>query len=399
MSLYVTLPSNSSTVDYPANRQSNYTTTINPPIVLNGPSEVALVDITYSPQITINLGTIQLLNPFWGVEKEKEPWLLREKYLTFDVKVQNGEDSITFFKNLNFELEKKVLLAEYKLMYEYAFVPHISQNEKLRAYMDEQQRLHEADNKYLPIICAGANGNDGYYIMTPDENNEFYRSRILLVGGKYDHEMNRYTITKAQLLPLEQKCFVNLFNLIATKKNTVEVVTEHLDLYGSIREPADREYAGIAEDVDKFVKLGTMPTFIMDKYLQIVHKATYQEDDLKFTGILNQLLDLKKLRTRVHIKFMSHINLLYYSAVYCDIIEDQYVGDAHGPIIRVININSNITNDSVTLFENPHYVNCNKSIINSVNIKILDLEGNPIQFENKFGYVILKLHIRRKNDF
>ena len=64
-------------------------------------------------------------------------------------------------------------------------------------------------------------------------------------------------------------------------------------------------------------------------------------------------------------------------------------------ILRVINIKSSQTPDMITYFQNPDYVPCKKTIINSINISILDLEGNYIKFDSDFAFVILKLHFRK----
>jgi hypothetical protein len=90
MSFYITLPSNSSKAEYPGNRQSNYTTIIKQPINLNGSYEVALVDITYSPQITIELGYIHVPNPFVSII---ESWAERDKILEIKITAMNGVSS------------------------------------------------------------------------------------------------------------------------------------------------------------------------------------------------------------------------------------------------------------------------------------------------------------------
>lgn len=49
MSFYVTLPSNASHKDLPKNTQSNYTTFLTRPIILEGNYEVAMTEISYPP--------------------------------------------------------------------------------------------------------------------------------------------------------------------------------------------------------------------------------------------------------------------------------------------------------------------------------------------------------------
>ena len=57
-SFYVTLPSNASFDVYPDNKKSNYTTQFNTPLVLDGTYEVALANITCTPNIKNDYGEI-----------------------------------------------------------------------------------------------------------------------------------------------------------------------------------------------------------------------------------------------------------------------------------------------------------------------------------------------------
>ena len=58
MSFYVTLPSNASLDRYPDNTQSNYTTALNKTLLLNQNYQVALSELNYNSDISINLGTL-----------------------------------------------------------------------------------------------------------------------------------------------------------------------------------------------------------------------------------------------------------------------------------------------------------------------------------------------------
>ena len=81
-----------------------------------------------------------------------------------------------------------------------------------------------------------------------------------------------------------------------------------------------------------------------------------------------------------------------------DIIEDQYYGDVRSPVLYTINLKSSNYIDTVTTYENPHYIPVNKSVINSINISIYDLSGEPLKFSDLFSIVIIKLHFRKRNE-
>jgi hypothetical protein len=56
MSFYLTLPSDASMNEFPENVQSNFTVSLETPINLNGNFEVALVEISYSQFISLDIG-------------------------------------------------------------------------------------------------------------------------------------------------------------------------------------------------------------------------------------------------------------------------------------------------------------------------------------------------------
>ena len=65
-------------------------------------------------------------------------------------------------------------------------------------------------------------------------------------------------------------------------------------------------------------------------------------------------------------------------------------------ILRVIPINTYSNKTIETFFENPHYAKVRETLINSINIEIRDLFGDPIQFSDFFSYVIIKLHFKKQ---
>jgi len=265
--------------------------------------------------------------------------------------------------------------------------------------MAEEKAKNLADGKYSPKVFAG-HTERSIYVIVPDDNDEFYKTRFEWAGGKYISELNRYEFNKANLYKLQQKCFVYEYNTVYVKETTPTYLADYLDIFGGLEKISSLGgVRDIVQKINDYVTDKRIPVFTYDKFLNIKYNGSGQKDDLVFSGLLSQFLKTGRIADHIELNFMPKIITKYYAAIYCDIIEDQYVGDSHGPIIRLINLNTDPTAEAVTLFENPHYVPCNKTIINSINIRILDLEGNLIQFENKFGFVILKLHIRKKNEY
>lgn len=124
--------------------------------------------------------------------------------------------------------------------------------------------------------------------------------------------------------------------------------------------------------------------------------------DLGLTGILSMLFFEKSeyiTKTSKSVPFQPILSkITQYAAIYLDIIPDQMVGDSLAPILQIISFNAYEQKDTIHLFENPHYIRLNKNIISSINIRILDLQGNQIKFSDIFALSILKIHLRKIRD-
>ncbi len=118
------------------------------------------------------------------------------------------------------------------------------------------------------------------------------------------------------------------------------------------------------------------------------------------TGFLKAIFfknnTIEHISTNSIFKVEQKINIINYILLYTDIIEDQYYGQQMSQILRVIPLNTNSNKTIETFFENPHYARVRETLINSINIEIRDLFGDPIQFSDFFSYVIVKLHFRKQ---
>jgi hypothetical protein len=185
---YITLPSNSSSIQFPANRQSNYTTILNPPLVLNYPSEIALVDISYSPQISVNIGNISMKNPFYRIDQK---WACREEFIDFKVNALNGISSEKFFKQLTTDLRKFIILKEYKVLWDLAFQPSEDQIDQIYKFHEHEKLLRLSDenkkHKSILITCAYKNV---WGIIAP--NDEYYNKLFDEAGGVFTAATRRF---------------------------------------------------------------------------------------------------------------------------------------------------------------------------------------------------------------
>ena len=90
MSFYVTL---ASSVDYPGNKQNDFTTILSEPISLSGQYEVALAQMHYSPLIFTEIGSIEIQ------QSSTSSLFALINNIKFNVKIPNGtsmEDLCTY---------------------------------------------------------------------------------------------------------------------------------------------------------------------------------------------------------------------------------------------------------------------------------------------------------------
>ena len=112
MDFYVTLPSNASMNVHPDNKKSDYTTQFNTPIVLEGNYEVALANITCTPNIKNDYGEISINNihafyPF--LPQLKNVFINLYDVKNIEDKIIQGQEQIAFYQVfLNFTLYKVI---------------------------------------------------------------------------------------------------------------------------------------------------------------------------------------------------------------------------------------------------------------------------------------------------
>ena len=306
MSFYVTLPSNASLETFKNNTQSEYTTIINPPLVVGSNYEVALVEIIMGDSYYNNIGSIKIKNPYYihFLNKIAVANEFRKEYINIDIDIHPYDTYTTFFENLSTSINKSLLEEEYTCRYRY---------------------YTERINKQTFVFVN--NDKDNYVI----------------------HE-----------LPVRD------FN---TNEKTNEVITE----------------------LETFLKDFKINFEIKDKKLLIKNPTSIQ-----FFGPILDILNLKKVEYIGNLKKdLNQINLRVYSDVfvYTDIIYDQYVGNDMKPLLKIISLkqekNSYIVNQ-------PQYYPVNKTIIDSIKIKIENQNNKNIQFFSNFNKVITKLHFKIK---
>lgn len=80
--------------------------------------------------------------------------------------------------------------------------------------------------------------------------------------------------------------------------------------------------------------------------------------------------------------------------VYCDLIQDQIVGDKTAPLLRIVPVTVPLGATQHSVYNRPHYMPLRTNSFHTVEISIRDKAGEKTRFE--FGPLIVTLHLRRR---
>jgi len=388
MSFYVHLPSNASMAAFPNNKQTDFTTVLATPIKLNGKYEVALSEISYLPLLDVDFGKMAF--PNFNIGGAFDHHRLYEYELSLD-HFANGSKTEDLVDELNRKIKESVLIKEYEYRFE------------LAGAVDEetQQKFHNDYNDSVTqtnLVYVFNFDRSKFQII--DIEDSFYKDIYQKIkSNSYNSTLKKHEFTK------------NEFDLLEKEFNNKNVLIKQ---YALPTQPP--------EEFSKFIKSNeNKGLFFNNTHIELnirvdsarvkrlIPRFSYFNNILSITiersrplVITGNLAVLLKGEPFLEIKNFTQffvpnlLDIVNYAAVYTDIVEDQYFGDSFSPLLRVIHLGSE--KHVVTFFENPIYVPVNKTYITTINIKVYDLQGQPIPFKNNFAFVMPTLHFRKKNE-
>jgi len=119
--------------------------------------------------------------------------------------------------------------------------------------------------------------------------------------------------------------------------------------------------------------------------------AVELSDGLKHTlGFNDQFITIDRNIATFYPDIKAGFESLY---VYCNIIENQIVGNALAPLLRVVNLQGQRLEIIDKEYDSPHYCNVLQKDINEIEINIRNDMGELVNFE--FGRVVVKLHFKK----
>ena len=135
--------------------------------------------------------------------------------------------------------------------------------------------------------------------------------------------------------------------------------------------------------------------FLEPNYFQIASNISIKLNGLISKIITNSNKEEYICRNKEIFLMPEFIQTVKSILVYTDIIEDQYFGDVRSQILRILNIKSSESVDTLHI-ANPHYLKVKSSRISSINIEICDISGNQIKYTDNFSNLNITLHFRQK---
>jgi len=406
---YVSLPSNGSAKSFPNNTQSNFTTLLENPIELLGKYQVALVEISNFSNFSVNLGSVIFKNPFFGSVYEN-----RDEFIEFELRIENGIDLKHFCSKLNFEIQNNFIKSEYLFRQKLAF----NCDEE---FIQEMQQINDNKKDFKkPLLNVLKLAPNNYEVI--DKSDSVFMKLFANAGGQYSNEKSRFIFKNIDILktfflliiiriPIE-KLETNLGNYYIDKAKFIKCDDYLLDNDSTEKawlssENLNFSLKNLSQLNEKALKTFDPESELIDYFIFCPHFTLLKSNalkletnvEIKFRGLISQILNNRNLNEcafkREEIFILNpFLQLTKFILVYCDIIEPQFYADKSSPILRTVNIKTQ-KNENVIFFDNPQYLNINRSRFNTINIELKDTQNEYIEFNDKFSNIFLSLHFKR----
>ena len=311
VNFYVTLPSNSSMKEYPNNTQTNYTTLLKTPIVLNNKFEVALSEISYSSDFEVNLGKIRFQNPFYEYYSHK--LYLIEPFIESNIIGQNEITREKLVKQINDENNLQFVISEYNRRYYIAYGWDHFIAKKTKRNLEPKEYIIEI--LVLDLI-----------LEIIDSENSLHSSIYKEENGYYVPNLTKWIFDKTRLESLKSKLQKDHSNVKTSYcPNSKYNVNYNREIFKQIEDEA--------ETMNKYI-----PKLIVDK--NIVSAEFNKYLIFNFDGLLANIFrgyDSLGFHRRYY-QIPEKISFINYILIYTDIIQEQFFGDSLTPNLRTITV-------------------------------------------------------------
>ena len=396
MSFYVTL---ASSVDYPGNKQNDFTTILSEPISLSGQYEVALAQMHYSPLIFTEIGSIEIQ------QSSTSSLFALINNIKFNVKIPNGTSMEDLCTYINLEIAKRIQANHRAILYKAFYYNWYENNLAFKAKL-ELQTKSTIDEFFLTnkahLLIGLIGPNFVYFSSSWDPVKITLHAKLVEIAGstqiKYDtiFKCVKIAIPGMKKLQEDGKEFFDI--------EIIYCPTEHI--YNSQKPyvlenlPDDIINNNYNFNLNDDLKV----KFYYDRIFHQLHISSFLEEKIKVKGMLAKIFtksgDEFEIKSQKLIFYQSPSKLdpIQFAYVYTDIIENQVVGDKFTSLLKIIPLatENEASSSIVSYFDNLHYVNVKTNRITRMNISIRTTTGELIRFGNDLANVIIKLHFRKK---
>lgn len=267
MSFYVTLPSNASMKEFPKNIQTDYTTLLSEPIILNNPYEVALTEINYSTNIGLEMGSISFPNCL--LNKIRQSFDRVPTRFQFNLIFKNGIKTEQLVNKLNQWVKETVFEHEYKYRYKLSQAASLNQAILHNYFYTEKNKENHLlvlkKTTHFEIIEVEASRNKQDYLKS---------------NGKYDEQKSKWIFNDVTLLKSKFKLMVLVVPDNYSFENNYE------------RENEIKTVEDINKLINNCLNSQELPFFSFDRENKL-HITYKNEADLIINGMLAKILNDK----------------------------------------------------------------------------------------------------------
>ncbi len=393
MSFYVTLPSDTKK-GIPGQPQNNYTTFMNPPILLPSKYEVALTEFVYSNKFDADIGTATI--------KRTAMFSQDQRNITTSIKLPEDYTShlLAFYLNARFKTE---MYLDYRRE---CIALKNDMNLKSNIAKYYYNKYNEKKNHVI------FNWKNGKYTILTNQSTLVNQMDTSITFKNHQIQFTRHKLQNPYNASEEEVFLVTCSNPLPVEKSKIEWENAGFTEIKSFFMHEKYSVYSIPNSQSEFDEVynNFTPIFNDLGHTITIHSGNLNFADIsqnveyEFNGLISQVLNLinpmlitDELKSTVKgdvdsVNFEINYNIRRVNQflIYTDIIEEQWYGGQKLQVLHTFNFSQ----QSSAIVDTPHYVNVNKSCINSINIRICDREGDPVKFRDIYSNVIVKLHFR-----
>jgi hypothetical protein len=203
-----------------------------------------------------------------------------------------------------------------------------------------------------------------------DKEDGLFAETFKTLNLKYDKTTKSYIFKIAEKIDFSTHFAVKYLHLPIASSPAYRIEEYYAHDVDSATFPSNITHSLIYQELNLLTKHYPLFAFANGK-LTILYDSikAYKLTGLA-TAVFTSYAHEIETTTTISYSMTESLNIINNAQIFTDIIEDQYYGDVMSPVLYTINLKSSAYIDSVTSYENPHYLPVNKSVINSINIRI-----------------------------